>query len=432
VRKVLYVCNNHPTIRPGGMERYADELYRGVRERGEFDPTFVARVGPPLSVDVPRENTRFRLSDQDPSLYYFYSETKEFDRLLGTARRKEMYNQDWREFLKVQAPDIVHFHHVDWLGYDLVREVRRVLPDAGILYTLHEFNSICRHNGQMVRTETLDLCYEASPRRCHQCFPNIPQHDFFLRERLIKGALALVDQFIAPSEFLRRRYIEWGIPAEKIIHEDYGRYPVEHEPEPPDAGRRRRIGFFGQMTEFKGVDVLLEAAKILMQQEVELSCVVRGANLDLQRPDFREKITRLLEETSGVVRSGGPYRHEDLARLMRSVDWVVVPSIWWENAPLVIQEAFAHRRPVICSDIGGMAERVADGVTGLHFRFRDPYSLADTIRRAIDSPELWEQLRGNIADPHSLEAHLDTISAIYNDVLLKRSSRDAAEAVAAS
>ena len=47
-------------------------------------------------------------------------------------------------------------------------------------------------------------------------------------------------------------------------------------------------------------------------------------------------------------------------------NYVVVPSIWWENSPVVIQEAYAARRPVICSGIGGMAEKVIDGVTGLH------------------------------------------------------------------
>ena len=72
---------------------------------------------------------------------------------------------------------------------------------------------------------------------------------------------------------------------------------------------------------------------------------------------------------------------------MASVDWVVVPSIWWENSPLVIQEAFLHGRPVICSDIGGMAEKVDDGVNGLHFRTGDPRSLAQAIRRATSSPD---------------------------------------------
>jgi hypothetical protein len=71
---------------------------------------------------------------------------------------------------------------------------------------------------------------------------------------------------------------------------------------------------------------------------------------------------------------------------MGDVDWVVVPSVWWENSPLVIQEAFQRGRPVICSDIGGMAEKVADGVDGLHFRAGDPEALAATIARAATDP----------------------------------------------
>ena len=60
----------------------------------------------------------------------------------------------------------------------------------------------------------------------------------------------------------------------------------------------------------------------------------------------------------------------------------MVPSIWWENSPLVIQEAFLHGRPVICSDIGGMAEKVDHDVNGLHFPVGDPDALARTIQRA--------------------------------------------------
>jgi glycosyltransferase involved in cell wall biosynthesis len=417
VPKVLYVCNNHPTVRPGGMEAYADELYRAVAASGEYEAKFVARVGPPLSVDEPREGTRFRLSDEDPNLYYLYTSAQEFDRVLSTARDKALYTDEWRAFLEVHSPDVVHFHHAHWLGYDMIRETRRVLPNAAIVYTLHEFNSICQHNGQMVRTETLDLCYEASPRRCHQCFPNISPQRFFLRERMIKSVFELVDLFIAPSKFLRQRYIEWGIPTEKIRHEDYGRIAAPLEPDPPDVGNRRRLGFFGQMTEFKGVDVLLEAMKILTREEFDVHLTIRGANLDIQQPPFQQKIEALLEETAGSVRSAGPYHHDELPQLMRSVDWVVVPSIWWENAPLVIQEAMMHRRPVICSDIGGMAERVRDGITGLHFRVRDPYSLADTIKRALDTEGLWQTLRANLSDPHSIEEHLVTITGIYNELL---------------
>jgi glycosyltransferase involved in cell wall biosynthesis len=82
---------------------------------------------------------------------------------------------------------------------------------------------------------------------------------------------------------------------------------------------------------------------------------------------------------------------------MAQIDWVVMPSIWWENAPLVIQEAFQHRRPVITSGIGGMAEMVRDGIDGLHVRPGDAAHLAATMRRAIDEPDLWPRLVEGIA-----------------------------------
>jgi len=96
---------------------------------------------------------------------------------------------------------------------------------------------------------------------------------------------------------------------------------------------------------------------------------------------------------------------------------VVVPSIWWENSPLVIQEAFAAGRPVICSDIGGMAEKVTDGVNGLHFRVGDPEDLAATIHRAVITPGLWEHLRRGIPPIHPMPAHAAVLTAAYESLL---------------
>ena len=72
--------------------------------------------------------------------------------------------------------------------------------------------------------------------------------------------------------------------------------------------------------------------------------------------------------------------------MMSNVDWVVVPSRWWEGSPLVIQDAFLYGRPVICGDIGAMAEKVAHEVNGLHFAVADPWSLADAVCRAVTTP----------------------------------------------
>ena len=85
--------------------------------------------------------------------------------------------------------------------------------------------------------------------------------------------------------------------------------------------------------------------------------------------------------------------------MIAEVDWVIVPSIWWENSPLVIQEAFATGRPVICSEVGALAKksprRQRAPLPGR--RSQQPRA---TIRRAVGTPGLWEQLReGHPASP---------------------------------
>ena len=82
---------------------------------------------------------------------------------------------------------------------------------------------------------------------------------------------------------------------------------------------------------------------------------------------------------------------------------------------MVIQEAFVNGKPVICAGIGGMAEKVRDGVDGLHFEVRNPLDLADTLVRAACEPNLCEKLKSNIRKPLSLEECADAYLAIAAD-----------------
>jgi glycosyltransferase involved in cell wall biosynthesis len=153
---------------------------------------------------------------------------------------------------------------------------------------------------------------------------------------------------------------------------------------------------------------------------------VHGANLDLQPGEFQNRIRSLLHETRHTVTYIGRYRHETLAAHMEEVDWVIVPSIWWENSPLVIQEAFHFGRPVICSDIGGMAEKVAANVNGLHFRAGDPTHLAATIRQAAGDPGLWDRLSQGIPPMYRMEQHAERLLGLYRQLLDERVASRAA------
>jgi glycosyltransferase involved in cell wall biosynthesis len=416
--KVLYLLHNHPALYPGGAEAYALELYQAMRDAGEFSPGLLARIGPDVTTRRdPHPGTPFSMVGRDPNQYFLYTDTDGWDGFYGTHRDSSLYFRHLDSFLAAHQPDLVHFQHTFSIGYDAVTLVRRVLPEVPIVYTLHEFWPICHRGGQMLRSGSEKPCMHESPRRCHECFPSIPMQDFFLRKRAIQAHLSNVDCFIAPSHFLRERYIDWGIPAERIVFEDYGRLPTKRASTSRGAGPRTRLGFFGQLNFFKGVNVLLDAMLLLAERDVDVELRLHGANLDLQPEGFQAEFRERLAETGERVTLHGRYQHEQLPGLMADIDWVVVPSIWWENSPLVIQEAFRHGRPVICSDIGGMAEKVDDQVNGLHFRSGDPASLAGAIETAVTDERLWNRLRAGIAEVHDMHDHLVALTRIYRQLV---------------
>jgi glycosyltransferase involved in cell wall biosynthesis len=431
-RRVLYITHNHVSAAPGGVEVYASELYEAVRRSGRFEPMLLARSGAPHTSNVvPHAGTAISSAGEDRNQYLFFTDAQNYDFFLQTSRRKYFCTQFFREFLQAYKPDLIHFHHTLFLGVEFIVEARHTLPDTPIVYTLHEYVPICHNHGQMVRTHTNEPCLEASPRRCHACFPEISPQAFFLRNRFISSHFEAVDQFIAPSRFLLDRFVQWGIPREKILFEQYGRTFAS----PRDAGREPgsavRFGFFGRLTSFKGITVLLEAVRLLIERgagpmregggtpapDGDFHVYIHGTGLEQAPSDYRERVQRLLEATSARVTFLGPYDRARLPQLMAAVDWVIVPSIWWENSPLVIQEAFACGRPVICSDIGGMAENVDDGATGLHFRVNDPWSLAETMMQVMRTPQLRDQMRARIRPVHAMETHVDTLAGIYNRLL---------------
>ena len=421
-KRVLYVCHNHPAIRPGGSEAYALDLHHEMRTRQGWDSIYLARSGRPLTqVARYHDGTLLTLVDGTTDEYFFHTELSEYDTFNGWSTNKNLWTHYLRDFLKATKPDVVHFHHTLFLGFDMIREVRSTLPDVAIVYTLHEYIPICHRNGQMVRTFNDDeLCTSSSPRRCHECFPEHTPQAFFMRQRFIQSMFELVDMFIAPSEFLRGRYIDWGIPGDRIRVEENGLAAGSPaQPTSTDFGDRppNRLGFFGQVTRYKGVHVLLEAMQLLADDDVDVTLTIHGANLELEAAEYQKRLGELLNDLRGRVKVAGRYERSALANLMAAVDWVVVPSIWWENSPLVIQEAFLNRRPVIASDIGGMAEKVADGVNGLHFRARDARDLARTIRAAIKDRNRWQALRDGIPAVLRMDDHATLLSGLYTELI---------------
>lgn len=423
--RVLVVAHAHPAFSLGGGELAAHNLFRGLDATDGVDAQFLARIGPPIA---PHGDTPFMSLRQNVRETLFYA--NDYDHFRLSNRDIVGLQRHFAEYLAALKPDVVHFHHFLGLGLECLRVARNVCPKARIVVTLHEYLSICHNHGQMVKTGRGELCRRATPADCAMCFPDIGPARFFKREMFVKANFDLVDCFVSPSQFLLERFVEWGIPRAKMRMLENGLDVPEVAPARPvmaqrpgtPGGRRGRFAFFGQLNPFKGIHVLLEAVARMPAQRwgEDSSLIVYGGNLEHQPRPFQEDFDRLLKAVEGRARFYGSYRAPELSALMREVDWVVVPSVWWENSPLVIQEAFAHGRPVICSDIGGMAEAVRDGMDGLHFRVGDPVDLARQMRRAIDESGLWERLSGGIKAPPALADCAAEHLAIYNQLAVEQ------------
>jgi len=216
------------------------------------------------------------------------------------------------------------------------------------------------------------------------------------RWREHKEQLALVDLFVAPSKFLRDRFVESGmIDPGQVVVSDYG---FDHGPfeggEGHDDERERSenlvVGFIGSIAEQKGVHLLIDAFNELPEQGVE--CRIHGG-----LGQFAGYVSELRARRRHLgVRFLGRYDNTKIAEVLRGLDVLVIPSRWYENSPLTIHEAFMAGVPVITGDRGGMAELVEHEKNGLHFKVGDAHDLKLQIERLMREPELLARMRENI------------------------------------
>ncbi|HYD66706.1 glycosyltransferase family 4 protein [Azospirillum sp.] len=412
--RILHVCHNDPRLHAGGTEIVARELYEELARRDGVDGVFLA--GTNELHRARRPGTAFQTVGRGGRDMLMWSGG--FDQFNLVQADVGGVFTEFVELLRDYRPQVVHFHHLLLVGVEAIFAVRRALPEARIVVSLHDYTAICHREGVMVRRDGGTLCREATPDACTGCFPEIPRGHFKLRDVNIRTHFRLVDAFLAPSRFLRDRYVAWGIAPERIRVLRNGR--ALPPPAPPRAvppgGRRDAFAVFGNLSPMKGTLVALQAAQRLAAAGGPAFSLAIHGSPEFQTDAFRKEIAAAVDGCGGRAMVTGRYRADDVPALVAGADWVVVPSVWWENAPLVIQEAFHHGRPVLCSDIGGMAEAVTDGVDGLHFRMGDAAALAGCMRRAIEEDGLWDRLRAGMAPARSVAACADEHLALYEEL----------------
>jgi glycosyltransferase involved in cell wall biosynthesis len=199
-----------------------------------------------------------------------------------------------------------------------------------------------------------------------------------------------IDLVLAPTRFTHRMFVENGFRPEQVhflpfgVDEDDPLARIQYEP-----AAHTRFLFIGRLQPYKGAHHLLQAFNNLQTP--------RGATLTIHGAadgydDYFEQLKAQMAGNDRIM-YGGQIPPEELGRAFAEADYLLLPSLWHENSPLIILDALQSKTPVIASDIGGVSGLIEDGVNGLLFPMGDARALQQVLQRAIDDPGLAARLR---------------------------------------
>ncbi|HYC76671.1 MAG TPA: glycosyltransferase, partial [Planctomycetota bacterium] len=231
----------------------------------------------------------------------------------------------------------------------------------------------------------------------------------------VGDALRRVDLFMAPSAFLRDRFVQSGmVPADRVLRWPYGHDHGRFAAAERTPSELLRVGYLGTISSYKGVGVLVDALERLADAPVEGR--LHGA-LEIF-PDYTAELRRRIANPR--TRLLGRFDNRRVGELLAGIDVLVVPSLWWENAPLTISEAFLAGVPVVASNLGGMAEMVRDGENGFLFPAGDAAALADVLRRLACDRALLAKVRPAPESVRDIREDVASAEAVFFRLLEKK------------
>jgi glycosyltransferase involved in cell wall biosynthesis len=451
VMRILQVIHQFPPFSAQGSEMHCLHLSRALAKRGDSVGVFH------ISNTTPRHPPRLETREDGGIRLFHCVDDGHYSRVADWPN--PFLQTSFRQVLSEYAADVVHFHNYLSLGDDLVGIAHAT--GAGVVYTLHDYGLICPNN-LLLRPDG-GLCEKSDPDFFQDCCPQTIRCSggrtpmvarrlppLFRWQRFAANQTAIVPRaalaglvglatgvlgrpedtaidakrefyfdhtrrvfsrthlFIAPSVYLRDRFLRCGLDPERIVHERYG---IRHFPRPDHlraANGTIRFGYIGAFHEHKGIGVLLQAFSGLGDR----------ATLHLHGSSFGSPVSeahfrRITSAPASGIVVHGRYDNERLGEILGSLDAIVVPSVWYENSPLTIQEAQVAGVPVITSGAGGMAELVRDGIDGLVFRLGDAGDLRRVLQSIIDRPGQLTEMRRRAPPVPTIEAQSERIRGHY-------------------
>jgi len=358
----------------------------------------------------------------------------------------------FRDYLNKVRPDVAHFFHLQRLSASAI-DVCQALGIPMVL-TPTDFWLVCPTNQLLLPDHTLcsgpdgqsvnclrhvvaltqptlvkagldlvpdrllaamigSLAKGVLPRQKHASYVRA------LRERpqFMKSRVRRVGRVTAPTRLMADILAKNGYETANIVFLPFGiNQEGLHRKPVSNSDARLRVGFIGTLYEHKGAHVLLTAVRSL-PDDFPIEVKIHG---DLGAfPDYVARLRRIAANDSRVAFCG-MFESRRISEVLAGLDVLVVPSIWYENTPLVIYSAQACGCPIIASNLGGMSEAVAHEENGLLFKAGDAADLARTIRRLAEDRGLLRRLEKNARKPKSIAQYAGELENVYTELLMER------------
>lgn len=390
---VCLVSSLYPPDVLGGAEKSVHAVARGLTDRGYTVSVLTTQSTSEGTRQFTRERSEgvdvYRIAPLNLYAPIEYREQpswkKPFHHAIDLWNPHTYYHV--KRAVRVIDPDVVHTHNFGGFSAS-------VFPAVGqypLVHTLHDYRLLHVNNalfgdGSITEPGSLMRPFQALHRRSLEPY---------------------LDHVVAPSSFIVEKHREYGffngIPSTRL------RYGIEMggvSPEEKPFDDTFRVIYAGQLTEQKGVDLLVDAFNRFDHDDARLDVLGKGpARADLETMAHRDdRIT-----FHGFVTG------ETLDGFYRRADVTVVPSRWYDNSPMVIYESYAQSTPVVGADIGGIPELIEDGETGVVFDPGDVDALHDALRRAASLPERSYRAAHRRSEKYSLKNHLDGLLSVYRN-----------------
>ena len=340
------------------------------------------------------------------------------------------------ELLKDYKPDIIHIQHLLYHSLHYPEIASRF--QVPVIFTLHDYWLTCPRWGQRLQ-KSMQVCLDVDLHRCAACMRDQPAGNsrslvgtvchFFntllgrtptlnqIYHSLCKRsshALLMnthVNVFIAPSNFLKQEFIKIGFPGKKIVCSDNGSSTYGYTKKDRKPGSIIHFGFIGTISEHKGLHVLINAFNPIPEDKADLKIYGDPSWFPLYSARLKAMIR------SSAISLEGTVPNNMVSQVLSDIDVLIVPSVWFENSPLTIHEAFLAGVPVIASDFGGMRDLVTDRVNGLLFEVNNPKSLQKAIEQIVYSEDLLSRLSKGIPRVKSIEENGKEMEDLYSSLL---------------